>query len=135
MSLDLDLETGAGAAAQARHALDRLSGELTEPQLRDVRLLTSELVTNAVRHAGLSPGDRIRVLVRLSPHALRVEVRDPGHGFERRPPPPDPERASGWGLFLVEEVADRWGMDGDGADGTGTRIWFELDRDGRLAAS
>jgi anti-sigma regulatory factor (Ser/Thr protein kinase) len=131
MTIDVELEQGAGAAGDARRALERLAGALTEPQLRDVRLLTSELVTNAVRHAGLGPGDRIGLRVSLDPHALRVEVRDPGHGFVRRPPPPDPERASGWGLFLVEAVADRWGMEGTDP---GTRIWFELDLDGRRAA-
>ena len=41
------------------------------------------------------------------------------------PPKPDPARASGWGLYLVDELADRWGMD-RGKRG-GTRIWFELD--------
>jgi anti-sigma regulatory factor (Ser/Thr protein kinase) len=131
MTIDVELETGAGAAAAARRALAPLADDLTESQLRDVRLLTSELVTNAVRHAGLRPGDAIRLTARVERHALRVEVRDPGRGFERRPPPPDPERASGWGLFLVEEVADRWGIAGDAP---GTRIWFELDRDGRAPA-
>jgi anti-sigma regulatory factor (Ser/Thr protein kinase) len=131
MTIDVELETGAGAAAAARRALEPLSGDLTESQLRDVRLLTSELVTNAVRHAGLQPGDPIRLTARVGRDALRVEVRDAGQGFERRPPSPDPERASGWGLFLVQEVADRWGVEG-GAPGS--RIWFELDRDGRARA-
>jgi hypothetical protein len=54
-------------------------------------------------------------------------VHDPGTGFELRAPVPDPARASGWGLYLVEELSDRWGMDGLGP---GTRIWFELDPDG-----
>jgi anti-sigma regulatory factor (Ser/Thr protein kinase) len=95
--------------------------------MRDVRLLVSELVTNAVRHAGLATEDRIRLLVQLSDRVLRVEVHDPGTGFELRAPVPDPARASGWGLYLVEELSDRWGMDGLGP---GTRIWFELDPDG-----
>jgi anti-sigma regulatory factor (Ser/Thr protein kinase) len=125
MTVELELEGTPEAAAAARHALDRLSGRVAERHLRDVRLLVSELVTNSVRHAGLKAGDRIRLLVHLREAVLRVEVDDPGTGFELRPPKPDPARASGWGLYLVEELSDRWGMV-PGRHG-GTRIWFELD--------
>jgi anti-sigma regulatory factor (Ser/Thr protein kinase) len=124
LTVELELEGTADAAAAARRALDGFADHVPEPRMRDVRLLVSELVTNAVRHAGLAPGDRIRLIVAVVAGSLRVEVHDPGSGFELRPPKPDPARASGWGLYLVEELADRWGMDG-GAPGT--RIWFELD--------
>jgi anti-sigma regulatory factor (Ser/Thr protein kinase) len=123
MTVDLELEGNPGAAARAREAIDGFSDRVPERRMRDVRLLVSELVTNAVRHAGLRAGDRIRVLARLSDAVLHVEVHDPGSGFELRPADPDPSRSSGWGLYLVAELADRWGMDRAGA---GTRIWFEL---------
>ena len=55
---------------------------------------------------------------------LRVEVHDPGGGFVPSAPSPDPARPSGWGLYLVAELADRWGVDSDER----TRVWFELDR-------
>jgi len=125
VTVDLELEGTPDAAAAARQALDGLGDQVPERRLRDVRLLVSELVTNAVRHAGLDAEDRIRLHVELRMGTLRVEVRDPGRGFEPRPPSPDPTRASGWGLYLVDELADRWGVDGH--DGRGTRIWFELD--------
>jgi signal transduction histidine kinase len=83
-------------------------------------LLTSELVTNAVRHAG---GDAVRLVVALTGTLLRIEVHDPGNGFELKAPSDDPLRASGWGLVLVEELADRWGIDHDPR----TRVWFEMD--------
>jgi anti-sigma regulatory factor (Ser/Thr protein kinase) len=124
VTVDVELDGSPSAAARARQALDTLSGRLAEPRLRDVRLLVSELVTNAVRHAGLVSGDRIRLQAQLSGAVLRVEVFDPGTGFELRAPQPDPARASGWGLYLVEALSDRWGIDGAGA---GTRVWFELD--------
>jgi hypothetical protein len=38
--------------------------------------------------------------------------------------PTDPDRSSGWGLHLVETLADRWGIERQ----AGTRVWFELDR-------
>jgi hypothetical protein len=55
---------------------------------------------------------------------VRIEVENPGRGFELRPRSPDQERASGWGLVLVGRLADRWGIESDGS----TRVWFELDR-------
>lgn len=125
MTVDVELASNTEAAAVARRALEDLAGAVPERRLRDVRLLVSELVTNAVRHAGLSAGDHIGLIVRLHEAVLRVEVDDPGTGFELRAPKPDPARASGWGLYLVDELADRWGMD-RGKRG-GTRIWFELD--------
>ena len=127
MTTELELELGSGidAAAEARRALDEFGAALPERRMRDVRLLVSELVTNAVRHAGLKAGDRIGLLVHLRDTGLRVEVDDPGTGFELRAPEPDPARASGWGLYLVDELADRWGMDRGGRGGT--RIWFEFD--------
>jgi anti-sigma regulatory factor (Ser/Thr protein kinase) len=117
------------AASEARHALDDFSDELSDARLRDVRLLVSELVTNAVRHANLEDGDVIGLVVETLDGALRVEVHDPGGGFVPSAPSPDPARPSGWGLYLVAELADRWGVDSDGR----TLVWFELDR--RAAAA
>jgi anti-sigma regulatory factor (Ser/Thr protein kinase) len=117
------------AAATARRALDSLAGELPDVPMRDVRLLVSELVTNAVRHANLAAGDAIDLVIDLADHTLRVEVHDPGGGFVPSAPSPDPTRPSGWGLYLVAELADRWGVDSDET----TLVWFELDR--RAAAA
>jgi hypothetical protein len=55
---------------------------------------------------------------------VRVEVADKGNGFGGRPRPPDPGRAGGWGLYIVEKLASRWGV----MEGGGTRVWFEIDR-------
>jgi len=43
-------------------------------------------------------------------------------------PAPHPSRQSGWGLFLVDRMADRWGVDRS----EGTRVWFELEREGAM---
>jgi anti-sigma regulatory factor (Ser/Thr protein kinase) len=111
------------AAAQARRALDDLRRELPDGRMRDVQLLVSELVTNAVRHANLASGDAIELVVELADRKLRVEVHDPGGGFVPSTPSPDPARPSGWGLYLVAQLADRWGVDSDEE----TLVWFELD--------
>ena len=60
---------------------------------------------------GEALGEAVRLVVGLTGTLLRIEVHDPGHGFELKPPSDDPLRASGWGLVLVEELADRWGID------------------------
>ena len=129
MRLERRLAVSPEAAAEARHALDDFSNELSGGRMRDVQLLVSELVTNAVRHANLDDGDVIGLVVELADHKLRVEVHDPGGGFVPTAPSPDPARPSGWGLYLVAELADRWGVDSDER----TLVWFELDR--RAAAA
>ncbi len=120
MTIDVELPSTTSAPAQARGALDQMAGRIAPQRMRDVRLLVSELVTNAVRHAG---GEAVRLVVALNGDTLRIEVHDPGRGFALEPPPDDPLRASGWGLVLVEELADRWGVD----DSPRTRVWFEMD--------
>jgi anti-sigma regulatory factor (Ser/Thr protein kinase) len=127
--LERELPVSPEAASAARHALDGFSDEVSDGRLRDVRLLVSELVTNAVRHANLAEGDVIGLVVEVLGDALRVEVHDPGGGFVPSAPSPDPARPSGWGLYLVAELADRWGVDSDDR----TLVWFELDR--RAAAA
>jgi anti-sigma regulatory factor (Ser/Thr protein kinase) len=112
------------AAAAARHALDDVGDAVPDEKLRDVRLLVSELVTNAVRHANLEAGDIILLVFEVADTAFRVEVHDPGGGFVPTAPAPDPARPSGWGLYLVAELSDRWGVDSDES----TLVWFELDR-------
>jgi anti-sigma regulatory factor (Ser/Thr protein kinase) len=122
--LERELAVTPEAAAEARHALGDIADVLPDGRARDVRLLVSELVTNAVRHANLIDGDLILLVIELVDHHLRVEVHDPGGGFVPTSPSPDPARPSGWGLYLVAELADRWGVESDER----TLVWFELDR-------
>jgi anti-sigma regulatory factor (Ser/Thr protein kinase) len=58
------------------------------------------------------------------PERVRAEIVDTGRGFEPPSTGPAAGAGSGWGLFLVEHVADRWGV--DHLDGH-TRVWFEID--------
>ena len=111
------------APAAARQVLDRLRGHLDEEGLETMRLLVSELVTNSVRHARLEDSAWIDLAIEENSHAMRVVVSDPGIGFDERPGPPQPGDPSGWGLHLVDQLADRWGMSRDGE----TKVWFEVD--------
>ena len=114
------------AAAEARRALGGLSELLPPEKLEDVRLLVSELVTNSVVHAGLSPEEAITVTVTVQGGLARGEVRDRGPGFEPpHEPAPKPDLAGGWGLYILDRVADRWGVANTGSKS----VWFEIDLD------
>jgi len=124
VDLTLDLPAMAESASAARDALAPLGERLDEAQLETVRLLVTELITNSVKH-GRTRDEAVRVTVTLDPARVRVEVKDGGPGFE--PPPPPSSRSdstSGWGLYLVARLADRWGVE-TGDEGS---VWFELDR-------
>ena len=125
MRFEVDLARDPDSPAEARRALGEVSDHLSPRRLEDAQLLVSELVTNAIRHAGLHDDDRIKLVVVAGDRALRIEVCDPGRGFELTEPNPDPTRPSGWGLYLVRELSDRWGVDRS----IQTRVWFELDRE------
>jgi anti-sigma regulatory factor (Ser/Thr protein kinase) len=125
MRYEVDLARDPDSAAEARRALSEVSDHLTPRRLEDARLLVSELVTNAIRHAGLGAEQTIKLVLVAGERALRIEVCDPGQGFEMTEPAPDPARPSGWGLYLVRELSDRWGVERS----VETRVWFELDRD------
>ena len=112
------------AIPEARRAIEGLADELSPRALGDARLLVSELVTNSIRHGDLREGQRVLLRARVDGAIVRIEVENPGRGFELRPRSPDQERASGWGLVLVGRLADRWGIENDGS----TRVWFEIDR-------
>jgi anti-sigma regulatory factor (Ser/Thr protein kinase) len=121
--MSVELEPGATAAGEARAALTVLDGRIDAGALDDIRLLVSELVTNSVRHAG-AERDLVRLAVRSSGRTVRVEVSDGGRGFTPRTRSAPHDEVGGWGLHLVDQLADRWGVE----TGRRTRVWFELDR-------
>jgi anti-sigma regulatory factor (Ser/Thr protein kinase) len=121
--IDVRLYPRPEAVGRARRAIDGLADRLPESILDDLRLMVSELVTNCLRHGGLAPGDVIRVIVDTADGRVRVEVVSPGDGFHPPDRQPTLYSTSGWGLFLVSRLADRWGVDDRG----GTRVWLEVD--------
>jgi serine/threonine-protein kinase RsbW len=122
--IDLKLRPTPGAVPDARRALDALDEQVSAQTLDDLRLLVSELVTNSVRHARLLESQTIELKVKLQSETVRVEVNDQGGGFQPTPRTAQSDDQSGWGLYLVSRLADRWGVTSDGV----TRVWFELDR-------
>ncbi|MHC5902303.1 ATP-binding protein [Streptomyces sp. S6] len=109
-----------GAVPEARHALRELLHNWGKPGRSDIaELLTSELVTNALVHTD----DDAVLTATVGPEGLHVEVRD----FVARLPRPEPVRTDdstgGRGLFLVQSLADAWGVR---PHGIGKAVWFEL---------
>lgn len=103
----------------ARHALDEIADELDPAVVEDVRLLVTELVTNSVRHG---EGDQVRLILDVpAPDHVRCEVIDDGRGFLPIARAADSTDEGGWGLYLVEKLAETWGV----REGS-THVWFEL---------
>jgi anti-sigma regulatory factor (Ser/Thr protein kinase) len=107
----------------ARAALAQFQDSLPASAMYDASLCLSELVTNAVQHPGDQAGDELELRLTLSDAALRVDVVDPGDGFQPGEPTAGNDR--GWGLFIVDRLASRWGS--EPSEGR-TLIWFEIDR-------
>jgi anti-sigma regulatory factor (Ser/Thr protein kinase) len=88
--------------------------------METLRLLVTELVSNSVRHAR---SETVVLKVVVGRGAVLTEVTDEGPGFDPRDPAPSGTNESGWGLFLVERLAHRWGV---AHEDDATRVWFEL---------
>jgi anti-sigma regulatory factor (Ser/Thr protein kinase) len=113
------------AAPSALREELRAVDELADGMRPDLELLVTELVTNVVRHSGLGSKDSMEVRVRIEPGHVRVEVRDSCRGLPDAPSmlsERPPEVTGGYGLFLVDRLSSRWGIN----DGPGTTVWFEL---------
>jgi anti-sigma regulatory factor (Ser/Thr protein kinase) len=98
-------------------------GYLDEPQFHAFELVVSEVVSNAVRHAG-SPDEPIRLAVTPKDGYICVQVTDSGPGLVPRPGALETDDEGGFGLFIVEQLTRRWGVT---REGKRTRVWFELD--------
>ena len=126
-SISMRVPGGDDAPTRARRSVRALlEGHIPATKATDAALLVSELVTNSVRHGGLRPDQEIELTIEASPQRLRVEVAEPGDGFEVAPGPL-PHRdapAGGWGLYLVDRLSSAWGVESNGV----TKVWFEMNQ-------
>ena len=122
--LELQLPHTTESVRRARRTIAAFLGpdEVPETIVDDLLLLVSELVTNAVVHAG-SPA-----VVRLDADVERIKVAVADRDGEAAPriAKPDPLSSSGRGVLLVDRLAARWGVE---PQCQGKVVWFELPRD------
>lgn len=115
------MRTSRQAPARARREVRRLlSGAAGRTTVDTAVLLTSELVTNAVRYGDI---DEIVMTVECGPDSIRVSVLDAS------PLPPRLTTApldgvGGRGILMVDHMASGWGIS---PDGSGKSVWFRLD--------
>jgi anti-sigma regulatory factor (Ser/Thr protein kinase) len=123
--LELYLPSAESAIGQARAAVDRLEALDPHPEARfAVRLLVSELFTNAVKYGEQRENGRVRFAGDVGDSSVRVEVGDRGRGFVAdQVEMPGPEGESGRGLAFLDALASRWGVIKNGE----SCVWFELD--------
>jgi anti-sigma regulatory factor (Ser/Thr protein kinase) len=120
--LRMRLGSGPEAAASARRAIAKLRQDLDPPLIETLRLLVTELVTNSVRHTA---ADSLTLTVAIGKSVVLTEVADTGPGFDPQHVENCGNDDTGWGLFLVQRLADNWGVRHDGPS---KRVWFELRR-------
>ena len=118
MRTQIDLERTPDSAAQARRALSDVADHLTPRRLEDARLLVSELVTNAVKYGSgpvelhVETGDDLR---------SRFTISDAGGGDTPAVREAGGRLAGGYGLHLVDRIADDWGV-----KHASMHVWFDL---------
>jgi anti-sigma regulatory factor (Ser/Thr protein kinase) len=121
-SFDAVLGTGAETPRAARHAFESFASPFGRDLAATGALLISELVTNAVLHGPPRGASRVELHFETVGETLQVEVSDEGDGFAPVVRHDAQDVGSGWGLHIVEALADSWGVD----HGRPTRVWFEL---------
>ena len=121
----VELPSSDEAPSLARQAvLSEIGGRLGEQEAELVEVLVSELVSNAIAHAGLAPDDAVILHLAVSPDRVRVEVCDGGRGFDPSELTKSRTTPGGYGLTMVDRGASRWGISAD----DGSCVWFECDR-------
>ena len=116
---DVEAPAIARAAVAGRFESLGLDGSVSST----LALLVSEVVSNAVRHSAGPRDALIELVAEATADAIRIAVTDAGEGFT--PQPRNPGRThDGYGLYLLEKVSARWGVESRGP----TTVWFELPR-------
>lgn len=124
---EIRIPGGRSAAGAARGVLAaELGDRVSEDELRDLCLLLSEVVNNSVIHGKVDEDGWIGIALACDSDSVRVSVRDSGEEGEPVPRDPDYEHGGGFGLFLVDAMSSRWGVERE----IGLTVWFELDRVG-----
>jgi anti-sigma regulatory factor (Ser/Thr protein kinase) len=122
--LQLAIERNVEAPGIARAAAAGLcqQARIDQSSCFTVVLLVSEVVTNAVLHSEAPVDAPIGLSISVGQDTVRVTVTDAGEGFTPRPRDPASREGGGYGLYLLEKSASRWGV--SALDGT--CVWLEV---------
>ncbi len=110
-----------GSPGRARQHLRATAASLPRDLLEIALLLTSELVTNAVKYGG----EHIVLRLNDDPERLRIEVHDDGPQAPRLGAG-ESHALGGRGLLLVESLAHEWGTTRPEGQAPGKSVWFTL---------
>ena len=121
--LECRLPASARSVRQARNAAREAVQSFADAELGgNVALVTSELVTNAIVHAGTACDLRLLMDSNGGRVVVRLEVTDGGPG-EARQREPSTGEPGGRGLRLVDQLATRWGS---APTSDGKQVFVEL---------
>ena len=117
------LPSGVASVPVARAEARDFAHGICPDRALDVETIASELVTNVIRHARVGPATPLAMILEHGDGGMRLSVRDRGPGFDAPPGKPGRDQVSGWGLYLVERLADRWGFE---RQPDGFVVWAEI---------
>ncbi|WP_342666150.1 ATP-binding protein [Phycicoccus jejuensis] len=124
----------ASSVGRVRRAIvtDLTERDLDEDLVGEAEMVTSELLTNAVRHARPLSDGTIRVRWKIRGDVVEVEVTDGGGATVPKPAPRTVWLSSGRGLRIVRSMAHEWGVT---EDRTGNVVWATLGGPSRRRAT
>ena len=125
-TLSIELPIRPESAGRAREAVGEFRDHLDESSFLDLRLMVSELVSDAVLTEAGSE-QKIAIRIETRDRRIHVEVQEGAIAYRLRSRRPEPGEA-GWGMYLTGLLADRWGIRHDDDRGC---VWLQT----RLAQS
>ena len=97
---------------------------LEETSRRTSALMATELVAQVVNRAPASDGGSVGLTVHLREDVVRVEATGPVTGARPGPNGGPVDPLADWGRFILDRLADRWGVGGDAQ----RELWAEIER-------
>jgi anti-sigma regulatory factor (Ser/Thr protein kinase) len=118
----LSVPADPSSLAVVRRAVKGLEDVCGDEMTDRLAVICSELVTNAIRHGGISRETKVEVELEAGESGARGRVVDPGRGFDPKSVPRRPLDEGGLGLRIVDRFATRWGVNRNDE----TEVWFEI---------
>jgi hypothetical protein len=120
--VEIELPCEPRSPGRARRLLEPFRQHLGEPRFEDLRLLVSELVTEAIGALANARSERITVRAERDGERVRASVENGTGTFFLPSVAPSPGDA-GWSVYLVQLVSDAWGLRRDRDSAT---VWLEV---------